>query len=144
MTHTDVDDASDTGRPARRPPDRYVPRWAVRWAAGVCQYRAVPSAGFEISTDRLTLRPWRSSDAVDFAEMNADVDVMADLGGPLTRRESDRKLRRFQRFFRHERITRWADPEARVELKGEQRLVTGRAAVGDEREQQPDARHHEQ
>lgn len=66
--------------------------------------------------------------------MNADVDVMADLGGPLTRRESDRKLRRFQRFFRHERITRWADPEARVELKGEQRLVTGRAAVGDERE----------
>lgn len=100
----------------------------------MCQYRAVPSAGFEISTDRLTLRPWRSSDAVDFAEMNADVDVMADLGGPLTRRESDRKLRRFQRFFRHERITRWADPEARVELKGEQRLVTGRAAVGDERE----------
>ncbi len=42
----------------------------------------VPGAEFEIVTDRLSLRVWRASDADDFAEMNADVEVMADLGGP--------------------------------------------------------------
>jgi len=66
-------------------------------APGPCHYRVVRRAEFEISTDRLKLRPWRSSDAADFATMNADVDVMADLGGPLTRGASDDKLDRFRK-----------------------------------------------
>lgn len=72
-----------------------------------CQYQAVGTAAFEISTDRLTLRPWRSSDADDFATMNADADVMADLGGPLTRGASDDKLDRFRATFALHGITRW-------------------------------------
>lgn len=39
--------------------------------------------------------------------MNADVDVMADLGGPLTRGASDDKLERFRRTFEVHGITRW-------------------------------------
>lgn len=46
----------------------------------------VPTAEFEIVTDRLSMRPWRVSDADEFAEMNADVEVMGDLGGPAPRR----------------------------------------------------------
>lgn len=67
----------------------------------------VPGAEFEIVTDRLSLRAWRASDADDFAEMNADVEVMADLGGPLSLEQSDRKLERFQRSFHDGGITRW-------------------------------------
>ncbi len=67
----------------------------------------VDDSGFEIMTARAILRPWRPSDADDFATMNADVEVMADLGGPLTREQSDRKLERFQRSFRNDGITRW-------------------------------------
>lgn len=62
---------------------------------------------FEIKTDRLRLRPWRSSDADEFALMNADPEVMADLGGPLLRAGSDSKLERFQLSFRNDGITRW-------------------------------------
>lgn len=39
--------------------------------------------------------------------MNADVDVMADLGGPLTRGASDDKLERFRGTYEAHRITRW-------------------------------------
>lgn len=67
----------------------------------------MPAAEFEILTDRLVLRPWHSSNAADFAEMNADVEVMADLGGPLSPEQSDRKLERFPRSFRGDGITRW-------------------------------------
>ena len=67
----------------------------------------VLGAEFEIVTDRLSLRPWRATDADDFAAMNADVEVMADLGGPLSREQSDRKLERFQRSFHDDAITRW-------------------------------------
>jgi RimJ/RimL family protein N-acetyltransferase len=68
---------------------------------------SVEGARFEIETERLRLRPWHSSDADDLALMSADIDVMADLGGPLPRAVSDRKIERFQRSFRDDRITRW-------------------------------------
>ncbi len=39
--------------------------------------------------------------------MNADPEVMADLGGPLTRAASDQKLDRFTRVYRENGFTRW-------------------------------------
>ena len=63
---------------------------------------------FTISTARLTLRHWRESDADAFAAMNADPVVSADLGGPLSREESDVKLERFAGCFDQHGLTRWA------------------------------------
>jgi RimJ/RimL family protein N-acetyltransferase len=60
-----------------------------------------------LDTERLRLRSWTSSDADAFARMNDDPEVTADLGGPLSRAESDRKLARFQRSFDDDGITRW-------------------------------------
>lgn len=42
-----------------------------------------------LATARLLLRPWRESDKVPFAELNADPRVTATLAGSLTREESD-------------------------------------------------------
>jgi RimJ/RimL family protein N-acetyltransferase len=67
----------------------------------------VPTAEFEIVTERLSLRPWRTSDADEFAEMNADAVVMADLGGPLSRGRSDLKLERLRCSLRDDGVTRW-------------------------------------
>ena len=47
-----------------------------------------------IDTDRLTLRPWRDADREPFAAMGQDVEVMAHLGGPLSRRDSDQAVDR--------------------------------------------------
>ncbi len=47
-------------------------------------------------TSRLLLRPWREDDREPFAAMNADPEVMAHLGAPLTRAESDTLLDRFR------------------------------------------------
>jgi len=60
-----------------------------------------------IETPRLLLRPWRDSDAEAFAAMNADAEVMADLGGPIGRTASDAKLVRFQKAFERLGLTRW-------------------------------------
>ncbi|MEZ5229853.1 MAG: GNAT family N-acetyltransferase [Acidimicrobiales bacterium] len=65
------------------------------------------SDDFEIRSDRLILRPWRSADSSDFAHMNADPEVMADLGGPLSRAASDAKLERFRGVWLEHGITRW-------------------------------------
>ena len=54
---------------------------------------------FELQTPRLRLRCWRKSDREVFARMNADPEVMHDLGGPLDRDESDQKLDRFAADF---------------------------------------------
>jgi RimJ/RimL family protein N-acetyltransferase len=57
---------------------------------------------FPLKTDRLILRPWRPSDRDAFAALNADPEVMHDLGGPLTRAASDAKLGRYiSTFERH-------------------------------------------
>lgn len=55
----------------------------------------------ELQTPRLRLRCWRESDCEAFAAMNADLEVMQDLGGPLNRTESDLKLDRFAAAFDH-------------------------------------------
>lgn len=52
-----------------------------------------------LETERLILRRWRESDRDDFASLNADPEVMEDLGGPLSRKDSDAKLDRFAASF---------------------------------------------
>jgi len=52
-----------------------------------------------IRTARLTLRPWREADRPDFAALNADPEVAADLGGPLPRAASDAKFDRYRATF---------------------------------------------
>jgi len=76
------------------------PDWAMSGTVRVVE--------FTCSTARLTLRPWRDSDLDDFAAMNADPEVSADLGGPLSRAESETKLQRFRHSFDHYGLTRWA------------------------------------
>lgn len=68
----------------------------------------MPSTLPEMTTDRLTLRPWTRDDSTVFAELNADPEVMSDLGGPLTRAESDRKLDRYIEAFETNGYGRWA------------------------------------
>jgi RimJ/RimL family protein N-acetyltransferase len=45
--------------------------------------------GFQLTTSRLRLRPWRDEDLAPFAAMNADPRVMAYFPAVLTRAESD-------------------------------------------------------
>jgi RimJ/RimL family protein N-acetyltransferase len=61
-----------------------------------------------LKTDRLTLRSWRADDRAAFAALNADPEVMADLGGPLTRRASDAKLDRYRATFEEYGFSRLA------------------------------------
>ncbi len=61
----------------------------------------------QLETSRLRLRCWRKSDREAFAAMNADLEVMHDLGGPLNRSESDQKLDRFAAAFDHYGFSRW-------------------------------------
>ena len=96
----------------------------------------VLGAEFEIVTDRLSLRPWRATDADDFAAMNADVEVMADLGGPLSREQSDRKLERFQRSFHDDAITRWV-------VTGSDDRFLGYCGIVKQGEDHPLGVHHE-
>lgn len=52
-----------------------------------------------IETERLRLRPWRDEDGNAFAALNADPEVMADLGGPYDRARSDAKLARYRQTY---------------------------------------------
>ena len=61
-----------------------------------------------IRTDRLTLRSWRETDRAAFAALNADPEVMEDLGGPLDRTESDAKFDRYVAAFERHGFCRWA------------------------------------
>lgn len=55
-----------------------------------------------IDTPRTRLRCWRETDREAFAAMIADPEVMRDLGGPMSRAESDAKLDRYvAAFHRH-------------------------------------------
>lgn len=60
-----------------------------------------------ITTQRLNLRPWADTDALDFASMSSDPEVMNDQGGPISRAESDRRLDRFKHAFELHGFTRW-------------------------------------
>jgi len=48
-----------------------------------------------VETERLRLRVWEEVDRHHFATLNADPIVMRDLGGPLSRHDSDAKLDRY-------------------------------------------------
>ena len=75
------------------PSERYVPHMAPRTR--------------RLVTERLVLRCWHDDDRVAFAAMNADVEVMQDLGGTLDRDASDRKLDRFAEAFDNHGYGRW-------------------------------------
>lgn len=61
-----------------------------------------------IRTARLTLRPWREADRPALAALNADPEVAADLGGPLSRAASDAKLDRYRATFDRHGFSRLA------------------------------------
>ena len=52
-----------------------------------------------ITTDRLILRPWKDSDFLPFAEMNADPRVREFFPSLLTPEESDAAIRRVQAIY---------------------------------------------
>jgi RimJ/RimL family protein N-acetyltransferase len=61
-----------------------------------------------IETSRLRLCSWQDVHREVFAAMNADPEVMHDLGGPIDRAESDAKLDRYQAAFDHYGFCRWS------------------------------------
>ena len=63
---------------------------------------------FTLKTDRLVLRNFRADDREAFAALNADPEVMHDLGGPLPRRASDAKLDRYRATFEQHGFSRFA------------------------------------
>lgn len=62
----------------------------------------------ELRTERLLLRRWRESDLAPWAAMNADPEVRAHLGDPLTRRESDAVAARMRAEFEERGFGWWA------------------------------------
>jgi len=60
-----------------------------------------------IDTERLRLRVWEEPDRDHFATLNADPAVMKDLGGPLSRDDSDAKLDRYLKAWKSFGYGRW-------------------------------------
>jgi RimJ/RimL family protein N-acetyltransferase len=60
-----------------------------------------------IETERLRLRVWEEADRDHFATLNADPIVMNDLGGPLSRDDSDAKLDRYLKAWGRNGYGRW-------------------------------------
>lgn len=60
-----------------------------------------------LETPRLRLRRWREDDRPAFAALNADPEVMRDLGGPISRASSDAKLDRYAAVFDSRGFGRW-------------------------------------
>jgi RimJ/RimL family protein N-acetyltransferase len=71
-----------------------------------------------IQTNRLLLRPWRADDGRAFAQLHADPTVMADLGGPMDRLASDRKLDRYRTAYLEHGVSRWAVEDAEGNFVG--------------------------
>ncbi|HTW33057.1 MAG TPA: GNAT family N-acetyltransferase [Rhizomicrobium sp.] len=69
-------------------------------------------------TARLTLRRWRDTDRNAFAAMNADPEVMWDLGGPFDRTRSDAKFDRYVAAFDRHGFGRWALEDAEGRFVG--------------------------
>jgi RimJ/RimL family protein N-acetyltransferase len=61
-----------------------------------------------IETPRLRLRRWDNIHRAAFAEMHADPEVMADLGGSIDRAESNLKFDRYCAAQREHGASRWA------------------------------------
>ena len=57
------------------------------------------TGGVVLTTERLTLRLFLASDLPQYAALNADPEVMAHLGGPLSEAQSDAIARGAQRAF---------------------------------------------
>lgn len=57
--------------------------------------------------ERLVLRPSTDGDRADFAALHADPAVMRDLGGPISRAESNRKLEGYIEARRRHGYCRW-------------------------------------
>jgi RimJ/RimL family protein N-acetyltransferase len=60
-----------------------------------------------IETSRTRLRCWQEIDREAFAAMNADAEVMRDLGGPINREQSDKKLDRYAAAYHRFGFCRW-------------------------------------
>jgi RimJ/RimL family protein N-acetyltransferase len=60
-----------------------------------------------IETPRIRLRCWQAADRDAFAAMNSHPEVMHDLGGPISRKQSDAKLDRFVAAFAERGFCRW-------------------------------------
>ena len=65
-------------------------------------------ADFKIETERLILREWREADAAPFHAMSEDPKVMATLGPPMSRAESDALIARLQKRQIDHGHTFWA------------------------------------
>ena len=61
-----------------------------------------------IDTVRTRLRPWRDDDGERFAALHAQPEVMRDLGGPISRMASDKKLANYVAAYRQYGFSRWA------------------------------------
>jgi ribosomal-protein-alanine N-acetyltransferase len=73
-----------------------------------------------LTTDRLVLRRWRDGDRAAFHALNGDPKVMATIGAPMSRSESDAFMNRIEQRFDDEGIGLWC-----VDLDGESIGFTG-------------------
>lgn len=73
----------------------------------------MPASGLPIETERLILRPWRESDLVPFAALNADPEVMEFFPDTLSRADSDALALRVRERIETEGLGFFA-----VEVKG--------------------------
>lgn len=67
-----------------------------------------PASLMVIDTPRACLRHWRGAEREVFAAMDADPEMMLDLGGPMSRATSDAKLDRYVATFHRHGICRVA------------------------------------
>jgi RimJ/RimL family protein N-acetyltransferase len=80
-----------------------------------------------IRTERLTLRTWRESDRGQFATLNSSPEIMADLGGPLSRKASDAKFDRYIAAFARYGLCRWALEDGDGDFLGYVGIMPSRA-----------------
>lgn len=78
-----------------------------------------------LTTPRLTLRSWRETDRDAFAALNADPEVMWDLGGPFIRADSDAKFDRYRATFRQHGFSRLAIEERQGRFVGYAGIMPG-------------------
>jgi RimJ/RimL family protein N-acetyltransferase len=71
-----------------------------------------------LSASQVILQQWPERHRGAFAAMNADPEVMADLGGPLTRPRSDEKFERYAAAWGSYGISRWAIEDHSGEFLG--------------------------
>lgn len=74
----------------------------------MCKGIAATMTTAELKTPRLLLRAWRPEDAVSYAALNADPEVMGYLLGPIDRAKSDAQIQSFIEHFDREGYGRWA------------------------------------